>query len=105
MSFVRMNTSHRRVAIFLWAALMPFAAFAGILSLVLWTHPEWHSQDIFAPLALGTSILIGGAGLFLMRVPLVWRALSFAAYAVVLVPSLLYFGAFFLCFFWRICGL
>ena len=52
-----MTKSRRRVAIFLWAALMPFVTVACIFSLVLWTHPEWHSSSLVAPIGFGTAMM------------------------------------------------
>jgi hypothetical protein len=46
------------------------------------------------------AIIVGGSSLFRIRAALLWRILAFAAYAVVLRLPLLYFGAFFICFFY-----
>ena len=100
-----MTNSRRRVAIFLWAALIPFVTVACIFSLVLWTHPEWHSSTLVAPIGFGTAIIVGGAALFRMQLRLLWRIVAFVAYAVAALVPLFYFAVLFLCFCWGICGL
>jgi hypothetical protein len=90
----------RALTITLWAIVVPFVTLAVSFALVLWLRPEWHSQSAVAPICVVIAIIVGGSSLFRIRAALLWRILAFAAYAVVLRLPLLYFGAFFICFFY-----
>jgi hypothetical protein len=90
----------RALTITAWAIVVPFVALALGFALVQWLRPEWHSQSAVAPVCIAIAIIAGGSSLFQIRAALPLRILSFIAYAIVLPFPLLYFGAFFICFFY-----
>jgi hypothetical protein len=90
----------RALTIAAWAIVAPFAALALGFALVQWIRPEWHSQSAVAPICIAIAIIAGGSSLFRIRAALPLRILSFIAYAIIFTLPLMYFGAFFICFFY-----
>ena len=90
----------RALTITAWAVVVPFVTLALAFTLVLWLRPELHSQAAVGVTCVAIAIIAGGSSLFRIHAALPWRILSFAVYAIALPLPLLYFGAFFICFFY-----
>jgi hypothetical protein len=90
----------RILTILLWAVLVSFVTLAFAFALVFWLRPEWHSYSTVAPICIAVAVIVGGSSLFRIPAALPSRVLGFVAYAIALPLPLLYFGAFFVCFFY-----